>query len=173
MIRSHPVGCVYKQVFYLLQISILDLSNVSVPLFVQMTPATIKRMTVIGQDSAPIREKGSHYIHLPPTFYQVYNIFKLFMSEKSKERSNIHGDDIEAMFKILPKRLFPTEYGGEAGSCQSIIDYWCKKIDEYADYFEEDELQGYGTDEKKRIGRPRNAESMFGLEGSFRQLQID
>lgn len=138
-----------------------------------MTPSTIKRMTVIGQDAAPIRQKASHYINTPPAFYQVFNIFRTFMNEKSRQRTNVHGDDMDAMFKIIPKRLFPTEYGGEAGSIESIVDYWYKKIDSYADYFEEEELQGYGTNEKKRIGRARNAESLFGLEGSFRQLQID
>lgn len=155
------------------QITILDLANITVSLFLQMTPATIKRMTVIGQDAAPIREKASHYINLPPSFNQVFNIFRTFMNEKSKQRVNIHGDDWDAMFKLIPKRLFPTDYGGDAGSIESIVEYWCKKLDSYADYFEEEELEDYGTNEKKRIGRPKNAESLFGLEGSFRQLQID
>lgn len=39
------------------------------------------------------------------------------------------------------------------------------------DYFIEDE--NYGVDEKKRVGRPKNSDSLFGLEGSFRQLVID
>lgn len=39
------------------------------------------------------------------------------------------------------------------------------------DYFIEDEK--YGVDEKKRVGRPKNSDSLFGLDGSFRQLVID
>jgi hypothetical protein len=41
----------------------------------------------------------------------------------------------------------------------------------YRDYFLEDE--NYGVDEKKRIGRPKSSEALFGVEGSFRQLAID
>lgn len=130
-------------------------------------------MTVLGQDAAPVRVKGNHYINTPATFYQVFNIFKSFMNEKNKQRVNIHGDNIDGLFNMVPQRLFPTEYGGEAGSIDSIIEYWIKKIDSYSDYFEEDEKEGYGTNEKKRVGRPKNAESMFGLDGSFRQLTID
>lgn len=145
----------------------------SFPMFLQMTPATIKKMTVIGQDASPIRVKSQHYINTPATFYQIFNIFKSFMNEKNKQRSNVHGDDIEALFQMIPQRLFPTEYGGEAGSIDSIIEHWNKKINSYADFFEEEEKEGYGTNEKKRVGRPKNAESMFGLDGSFRKLNID
>lgn len=41
----------------------------------------------------------------------------------------------------------------------------------YRDFFIEDEK--YGVDEKKRIGKPQNNESLFGIEGTFRQLNID
>ena len=85
---------------------------------------------------------------------------------------SIYSDNIEDMFEIVPKRLLPTEYGGEAGSCESITEDWCKKIDKYADYFEEEELEGYGTDEKERVGGPKNAESLFTLKGFFRQLYL-
>jgi len=155
------------------QVTVLDLKGVSFPLFLQMTPSTIKKMTVIGQDAQPIRVKSQHYINTPPTFQQVYNIFRTFMNEKNKQRQHVHGDDMDALFRMIPQKLFPTEYGGGVGSIESIVDYWVKKIDSYADYFEEEETEGYGTNEKKRVGRPKNAEAMFGLEGSFRQLNID
>lgn len=151
----------------------MDLADVSLSLFLQMTPGVIKKMTVLGQDSAPFRDKATHYINTPPGFYQVFNIFKQFLTEKNKQRLHVHGDDVDAMFALIPKRLFPNEYGGEAGSIQSITEYWEKKIDEYADYFLEEEKEGYGTDESKRPGKPKTADTLFGLEGSFRQLQID
>jgi hypothetical protein len=46
-----------------------------------------------------------------------------------------------------------------------------KKLMANRDYFVEDE--NYGVDEKKRVGRPKNSDSLFGLDGSFRQLVID
>lgn len=34
----------------------------------------------------PLRDKGSHSIHTLPGIETIFNIFKLFMSEKSKSR---------------------------------------------------------------------------------------
>lgn len=78
---------------------------------------------------------------------------------------------MESLYNYIPKRLLPTEYGGEAGPLQDIIDKWVEKIESYRDFFKEEDQ--YGTDEKKRPGRPKNAESLFGIEGSFRKLEVD
>lgn len=66
----------------------------------------------------------------------------------------------------------PTDYEGEAGSLASITEEWEKKFLSYRDYLVEENIK-YGVDEKKRVGRPKNAESLFGIDGTFRQLQVD
>lgn len=48
---------------------------------------------------------------------------------------------------------------------------WRNKIKEYHTFLEED--WQYGTDESMRFGKPKTSEAMFGLEGSFRQLDVD
>lgn len=52
-----------------------------------------------------------------------------------------------------------------------VSDYWVKKVEEYKEWLDEEE--NYGTDESKRPGKPKTSEDMFGVEGSFRQLQVD
>lgn len=67
--------------------------------------------------------------------------------------------------------MLPTEYGGEAGSIQTISDNLKTKLLDRRDWFIEDEL--YKTNEAKRPGKPKNAEALFGTVGSFRSLDID
>lgn len=78
---------------------------------------------------------------------------------------------MEALYKVVPRKLMPKEYGGEAGSIQDIINETEKQLLAYRDFFIEDDK--YGVDEKKRVGKPKNSDSLFGLDGTFRQLAID
>lgn len=41
----------------------------------------------------------------------------------------------------------------------------------HRDYLIEGEQ--YGTVEAKRVGQPKNAENLFGAQGSFRKLDVD
>lgn len=69
---------------------------------------------------------------------------------------------MESLYRRIPKRLMPLEYGGEAGPIQDIIDEWEQKILSYRQYFHEDEEQ-FGVDERLREGTSKNAESLFGV----------
>lgn len=66
----------------------------------------------------------------------------------------------------------PAEYEGEGQSLQEIADVWEKKILSYRDYLVNDSKL-FGVDEKKRIGQPKNSSSLFGVDGTFRQLDFD
>lgn len=50
-------------------------------------------------------------------------------------------------------------------------DYWKPKIESHRDWFIEN--GAHKTNESKRPGKPKTVESMFGIEGSFRKLNVD
>lgn len=75
------------------------------------------------------------------------------------------------MHKLVPKHLLPEEYGGNAGSLQTIIDDWKQRLINHRQWFAEDAI--YKTDESKRPGKAKNADILFGTEGSFRSLEFD
>jgi len=52
-----------------------------------------------------------------------------------------------------------------------ILAAWEKKMDYYNDFFKEN--ANYGTDESLRPGKPIDFEGLFGIEGSFRKLNVD
>ncbi|KAG5672153.1 hypothetical protein PVAND_002306 [Polypedilum vanderplanki] len=154
------------------QVNIMDLKNATLAHFLVWTPQMMKKMTMIMQEGSPFRLKGIHYINIPPFFEKIFNVFKQFLNDKIKSRINFHGSDLESLYKFIPRKLLPAEYGGEAGTIDEISSKWEKKI--FANrQFLIDQATLYGVDEKKRIGRPKNPESLFGIEGSFRQLEFD
>lgn len=83
----------------------------------------------------------------------------------------VHGNKMDLLIKEIPLKYLPKEYGGENGSAEDIITEWNKKMDEYSDYFQRS--AAFGTDEKLRTGKAIDFNSMFGIEGSFRKLNVD
>lgn len=78
---------------------------------------------------------------------------------------------MESLYKAVPKRLLPKDYGGEAESIKKILEDVEEKMISSRQYFLDDAK--YGTDERKRVGIPKNEETLFGIDGSFRQLDFD
>ena len=53
----------------------------------------------------------------------------------------------------------------------STTEQWIAKIESYNDWYLSE--ADFGVDEKKRPGKPKTQEDLFGVEGSFRKLEID
>lgn len=61
----------------------------------------------------------------------------------------------------MPKRFLPAEYGGAAGSMQSLIDSWEKKLLE--SHEELSAWQQYGSNELLRPGAPVTEETLLSM----------
>ncbi|KAK8375026.1 hypothetical protein O3P69_017775 [Scylla paramamosain] len=138
---------------------------------IAFTPAHAKKSMVMWQDGYPMRPKGLNYINTPAAFDTVFNIFRSFMKEKMKKRVHIHGSDMESLYKQVPREMLPVEYGGTNGTVEEIKNYWLQRLDARRDWLLEDEK--YCVDESKRPGKPKTSAELFGIEGSFRKLDVD
>ncbi|XP_042874965.1 alpha-tocopherol transfer protein-like isoform X2 [Penaeus japonicus] len=148
-----------------------DCTGLTLTHAVAYTPAMAKKSMVLWQDGYPMRPKGLNYIHTPAAFDTVFSIFKSFMKEKMKKRIHIHGSDLESLHKEVPKEILPVEYGGTNGTIEEIKNYWLQRVDARRDWLLEDEK--YGVDESKRPGKAKTSADLFGIEGSFRKLNVD
>lgn len=71
------------------QVGILDFSGVSMSHFLQFNPTFIKKMTMLQQDAAPIRQKASHFVNMPSIAMTVFNLFQSFTNEKNQRRVSL------------------------------------------------------------------------------------
>ncbi|KAL7734718.1 hypothetical protein ACLKA6_011007 [Drosophila palustris] len=152
-------------------IHIIDLANVKMAHISQMTPSYAKKMTVFQEEALPTRTKATHFINTPAGFDTVFNVFKPLMSKKQQGRLHVHGSSLETMFEQIHQKYLPAEYGGENGSYVALVKEWEERISAYRNYWVEE--KNYGADESLRPGKPVDFESLFGMEGSFRQLNVD
>lgn len=95
------------------QIGILDCSGVTMAHFKQFNPTFIKKITLLSQEASPTRQKGFHFINTPFGFDSIFNIFKSFINDKNKTKLYVHGSNLSSMYKMIPQKLLPLEYGGK------------------------------------------------------------
>ncbi|KAB7496404.1 SEC14 cytosolic factor [Armadillidium nasatum] len=152
-------------------VMIMDLKGTTAAHFLVYPPAVMKKATVLWQDGYCARYKGMYYIHMNSAFETIFKAFSVFLNEKIKSRIKVYGEDYEEIYKDIPKRIMPKEYGGESGTVEEIAKYWLKIADSKRKFILED--QKNTVDESKRPGKPKKSEDIFGIDGSFRKLDVD
>ncbi|XP_063839117.1 uncharacterized protein LOC135088160 [Ostrinia nubilalis] len=150
---------------------IVDMKGVGVSVLSQWTPALAKKAVSTFEKALPVRVRANHILNTPTGFEAAYNIFRTFLGEKLKKRILVHNQNYEAMYKTIPKSILPVEYGGEDGSVVELTEYWKAKVESYRDWFLKEESTR--SDESKRPGTPKTSSALFGVEGSFRKLEVD
>lgn len=78
---------------------------------------------------------------------------------------------IDTLFEHVPKEGLPKEYGGDAGTFKELQEKQIRMAEKHNQSFLDTEKMI--ADESKRQGKPKNSNAVFGIEGSFRKLDID
>lgn len=118
--------------------AIFDMKNVSLGHARQLPPSVVKKVVYAWQNYH-CRPKQLEFVNAPLYINVVLNIFKSFMSEKLKGRVRVHFSGVESLHDVIPKDVLPVEYGGTNGTMQELIEYWTEKLDQYKEWFKEDE----------------------------------
>ncbi|XP_056648874.1 alpha-tocopherol transfer protein-like isoform X1 [Diorhabda sublineata] len=149
---------------------VVDMKGIVFAHFLKLNPIVIKKFLYYLQEGMPIRLKSLHFINIVSFMDKILALIKPFMKKELIDSLYLH-TNTESIFKQIPKDVFPQEYGG---SCESI-----KILQEKTKCQMNDNaklivfLTNQVVDESKRHGKPKNANEIFGVEGSFKKLQVD
>lgn len=67
-------------------LGIIDLANVTAAHFFQISPSTLKKVLLLKQEGSPLRQKGFHFINVPPGFETLANMGRKLLTEKNRNR---------------------------------------------------------------------------------------
>ena len=103
----------------------------------------------------------------------VFGLYKSFANQKMQARMNGHlkSEGYAALIESLGAEVLPEEYGGTNGKLQDHIDYTLNIFEDNKQWFKD--VCRYKADESKRPGKAKTYSDIFGMEGSFRKLQVD
>lgn len=148
-----------------------DASGLSFGHIARISPLGLKKYLYYIQEAAPIRLMGIHFINAPPAMELLMNMMKPFMKKEMIDMIHFHSSLNSASEYVLVDAL-PNEVGGKAGSMYELAEIEVKKLENYREWFLKDEATGR-VNEALRIGKSKSASDLFGVEGSFKKLDID
>ncbi|XP_063929737.1 alpha-tocopherol transfer protein-like isoform X2 [Zophobas morio] len=152
-------------------ITVFDMKGLAFGHLTRFNLVAIKKHLFYIQEAAPIRIKGVHYINVVPFMDKIMAMVKPFMKKELVQLLNFHTDSMESLFKFVPKEIMPEDYGGEGPSLATLHEQNRKNLLENMDFFRW--LDTLKVDESKRPGKPKNAGEIFGVDGTFKKLEVD
>ncbi|KAK5646473.1 hypothetical protein RI129_004937 [Pyrocoelia pectoralis] len=152
---------------------IINFQNIPASFFLQFTPEIFKKMTVCWGTAYPLRIKLCLCINAPLLVEKLYNtVCKPLMSKKIQNRVHVYSSqNMEKAYTHLPKPLFPERFGGHNGSHTTLTMEWKRTVENYRGWVMED--SSYKSNEKLRPNKPKTCNEEFGMEGTFRKLNLD
>ncbi|XP_044260972.1 alpha-tocopherol transfer protein-like [Tribolium madens] len=151
-------------------LAIMDMKGLSFGHLTRFNLVAIKKHLFYVQEAIPVRIKGIHHINLVPFTDKIIAMVKPFMKKELIDLLHFH-NSMESLFKYVPKNILPKEYGGDALSLESLHEENTKNLLENMDFFKW--LDSFKVDESKRPGKPKNAGTIFGVDGTFKKLEVD
>ncbi|KAK5646505.1 hypothetical protein RI129_004969 [Pyrocoelia pectoralis] len=148
---------------------IYDLKGIPRARIFEITLSHIKNF-VSARHGLPARIKCITILNVPPIMVPVLEKIRMLLGQKLGNMMRLCPEgNLEELYKHVPISLIPKQYGGEA-CINEIVDHWKQKMEEYKDWFLEDAI--FCTDETKRI-EDKFSDDYFGVDGSFRKLELD
>ncbi|KAE8749303.1 hypothetical protein FOCC_FOCC004010 [Frankliniella occidentalis] len=121
----------------------------------------------------PVRLMGIHFINSVPLVQHIVNLVKPLMKKELIEIFHVH--TIEDMPKFYERYVsqtsMPEEYGGKGKSCPAMHAEVRRRIEDHKEYLHT--LDALLVDETKRAGKSKNSSDVFGIQGSFKKLDLD
>lgn len=93
------------------------------------TPSEVTKAFTCSEKSIPLRHRQMNFIGLPWTMNLIFRFAKNLLSTKLRKRLFTYSD-FESTKDFIPSSILPSEYGGEGGSVDEMVEVWHKELEE-------------------------------------------
>lgn len=169
---------------------VIDMENIVFGHMARLNLMVLKKFFMYLQEGLPVRLKGFYFINAVSFMDKIMALIKPFMKKELMQMLYIYSQsgDLQNFYEFVPKVCLPSDLGGTADSCailasesrlhnreQRFICVVAEKqldmLEEHREFFLED--QKLLVDETQRPGKPKTSTELFGMEGTFKKLDLD
>lgn len=151
-------------------IILFDMKDVVFGHAARLNPMGLKKYLYFLQEALPVRLKGLHFMNIMPVMDVILNMMKPFMKKELLDMLHTHST-LDTLKKFIPIDILPNEAGGKAGPLMQINEKTVKELEANRDWFIQEETRR--VNESLRPGKGKTATDLFGVEGTFKKLDID
>ncbi|XP_049813017.1 retinol-binding protein pinta-like [Schistocerca nitens] len=154
-------------------IFLVDLKNVTAAHVTKASVRDIWSLETISRKAYSKRIVALHFTNATKIIGMVLSVVYPALPPKLRKRVHIHLPGSETLFEHVPKSFLPNEMGGTAGPAQEMMDAVINSMVDLREWFLEEDR--YIADESKRPPENsyKNDYDLFGMDGSFKKLQLD
>ncbi|KAK3924762.1 Alpha-tocopherol transfer protein-like [Frankliniella fusca] len=150
-------------------VCVLDVKGVSFGhLAVNVT--IMAKFFVYFQEALPVRIKGLVFINASSIMDQILSLIKPFLKKELNDMIKIYKSS-DGLNDLLDKSAIPSDYGGTEKSLDELQNDAITLLKTYEKYLLEQEKRC--VDETKRPGKAKTESDLFGVQGSFKKLDLD
>ncbi|CAG4933755.1 unnamed protein product [Colias eurytheme] len=118
-----------------------------------------------------VKLKEVHFLNAPFFMDKLMMLLKPFMKKALLDIIRIHQRDTNTLEKFVEKSSLPKDDGGEYKSRNTLKEEQIRRIEDNLDFFKNESQRR--VNEALRQGKKASIEEIFGLQGSFKKLDID
>ncbi|KAK9511305.1 hypothetical protein O3M35_005879 [Rhynocoris fuscipes] len=122
------------------------------------------------QNSVPMRHKSTHFLNLPASANKIFEFFLALLNDKLKNRVMVH-KSVEDLKKQINPDILPQEYGGKVPLSDMIASMKKELLAKREALLGLDNMQIDLAKKTKLVDDLE--ESVSGVAGSFRKLEVD
>lgn len=150
---------------------VLDLDRYSLAHIARLPLMELKILMTFLQEALPVQLKQFHCINGGRRMDKIMLLVKPFLKKEMSDMIHVHSDYTKTLYNYLPQECMPKELGGSGESIHHLQEEIKAFILNRMELIEADEQ--LVVDESKRVQKSNNFDHLFGIEGTFRKLELD
>ncbi|XP_077290372.1 alpha-tocopherol transfer protein-like [Arctopsyche grandis] len=151
---------------------VIDMDGVVIGHLARLAIIPLKKILYYLQEAMPVRLSGMHFINAVSFMDKILALMRPFMKQELMEMIHIHtANEMKSFYEYVSKDIMLSEFGGRASDTLTLRKQTIDKMKKNKEFFLQEE--NLRVNEAKRPGKAKNAGDIFGVEGSFKKLDID